>query len=110
MRIRKAMGLIELAGDEPLTGTGEADETYMGSKKYDKRRKRGKYEKEPVFGIVERGGRAKTWHVTNPVNRHKVIGKLRDNIAITADAVYTDDSRLYERMPENVQKHEIVNH
>ena len=37
MRIRKAMGLIELADDQPLTGTLEADETYMGSKKYDKR-------------------------------------------------------------------------
>jgi transposase-like protein len=37
-RIRKAMGLIETADDEPLTGTVEVDETYMGSKKYDKRR------------------------------------------------------------------------
>jgi len=110
MRIRKAMGLIELADETPLAGTVEADETYMGSKKYDKRRKRGKYEKEPVFGIVERDGRAKTWHVTNPVNRYKVIGKLEDTISIEADALYTDDSRLYERMPSNIQKHEIVNH
>ena len=38
-RIRKAMGLCELADEEPLTGTVEVDETYMGSKKYDKRRK-----------------------------------------------------------------------
>src|ERR1035438_2486881 len=53
-RIRKAMGLVELADDEPLSGTLEIDETYMGSKKYDKRRKRAKYGKEPVFGIVER--------------------------------------------------------
>jgi DNA-directed RNA polymerase subunit RPC12/RpoP len=109
-RIRKAMGLIELADDEPLAGTIEADETHMGSKKYDKRRKRGKYEKEPVFGIVERDGRAKTWHVSQPVNRYKVIDKLKDNVSINAKAVYTDDSRLYERMPANVQKHDIVNH
>src|ERR1035441_7915322 len=58
-RIRKAMGLVELADDEPLSGTLEIDETYMGSKKYDKRRKRAKYAKEPVFGIVERDGRAR---------------------------------------------------
>jgi len=32
-RIRKAMGLLELADSEPLTGTVEADETDMGSKK-----------------------------------------------------------------------------
>jgi hypothetical protein len=99
------MGLIELADEASLTGTVEADETYMGSKKYDKRRKRAKYEKEPVFGIVERDGRAKTLHVTHPVNRHKVIGKPEDTVSIEAD-----DSRLYERMPSNVQKHEIVNH
>ena len=46
-RIRKAMGLCEMADEKPLSGTVELDETYMGSKKYDKRRKRGRYEKEP---------------------------------------------------------------
>jgi transposase-like protein len=108
-RIRKAMGLCELADEEPLTGTVELDETYMGSKKYDKRRKRAKYEKEPVFGMVEREGRVKTYHVPK-VNRHHVIEKIQDNISIDASAVYTDDSRLYDRMPSNVKKHEIVNH
>jgi transposase-like protein len=108
-RIREAMSLFEQATAEPLTGTIEADETYVGAKKYDKRRKRGKYEKEPVFGMIERDGKARTFHVSR-INRHNVVGKLRDNIAITADAVYTDDSRLYDRIPENVQKHEIVNH
>lgn len=48
-RIRKAMGLIEAADDKPLTGTVEVDETYVGGK-YDKRRKRARYDKEPVFG------------------------------------------------------------
>src|SRR5712692_8301345 len=38
-RIRKAMALIEGADETPLTGTVEADETYIGGK-YDKRRKR----------------------------------------------------------------------
>jgi transposase-like protein len=55
-RIRKAMGLIETADEEPLSGTVEIDETYMGSKKYDARRKRAKYDKEPVFGMVQRDG------------------------------------------------------
>jgi transposase-like protein len=108
-RIRKAMSLLELADGEPLTGTVEADETYMGAKKYDKRRKRGPWEKEPVFGVVERDGRAKTFHLP-AVNRYHVINKLKDNIAVDASALYTDDSRLYERMPANIQKHEIVNH
>jgi len=66
-RIRQAMALIETANDEPLAGTVEVDETYIGGK-YDKRRKRAKYDKEPVVGIVARGGKAKTWHVP-AVNR-----------------------------------------
>ena len=90
-RVRKAMELVELADAEPLTGTVEADETYMGSKKYDKRRKRAKYDKEPVFGVVERDGRAKTFHVPH-VNRYHVIDKLKDNIAVDASVLYTDDS------------------
>jgi transposase-like protein len=107
-RIRKAMELIEAADYSGLTGTVEADETYIGGK-YDKRRKRGPYEKEPVFGMVERDGKARTYHVKK-VNRDNVIDKIRDNVAITADAVYTDDSHLYDRLPPNVKKHEIVNH
>lgn len=38
-RIRKAMDLIEMAEEKPLTGTVEVDETYMGSKKYDVQQK-----------------------------------------------------------------------
>jgi transposase-like protein len=95
MRIRKAMGLIELADDLPLTGTIEVDETLMGAKKYDKRRKRGPHQKEPVFGMVERDGRAKTYHMPH-LNRHTIMPKIEDEISIQADAVYTDDSKFYK--------------
>ena len=108
-RIRKAMGLADGADNqEPLAGTVEVDETYIGGK-YDKRRKRAKYDKEPVVGMVSRDGKAKTWHVS-AVNRFNVIDKIKDNISIDAPLICTDDSRLYDRMPGNVQKHEIVNH
>ncbi len=67
------------------------------------------YGVKPVFGLVERNGRAKTFHVER-VNRANVMDKIQDNVSIQADAVYTDESTLYIRMPENVQKHRIVNH
>ena len=110
-RIRKSVGLCELAGEEPLTGTVEMDETYMGSNKYDKRRKRGKYEKEPVFGMVARDGKAKIFHVPQ-MNRHSIASKITDNIAIDASAIYTGESVLYKRMHQGVDasKHAIVNH
>ena len=107
-RIREAMALYEQATIEPLTGTLEADETYMGGK-YDERRKRARYDKEPVFGIVERGGKAHTFHVAH-LNQQMVVRKLTDHIAINADALYTDDSKLYDKMPGNVAKHDTVNH
>ena len=49
-RIRKAMGLIEEATSEPPSGTVEVDETDIGGK-FDKRRKRQRWDEEPVFGI-----------------------------------------------------------
>jgi hypothetical protein len=52
-RIREAMAD---GVDGLVTGTVEADETYIGGK-FDKRRKRAKYDKEPVFGTIER----ETW-------------------------------------------------
>jgi DNA-directed RNA polymerase subunit RPC12/RpoP len=107
-RIRKAMALIEQADDKQLSGTVEVDETYIGGK-YDKRRNRQKWDKEPVFGMVERGGKAKTYHVPH-INRYHVIDEMKDNIAIDTDLVCTDESAMYKRMPDNVKKHEIVNH
>jgi hypothetical protein len=109
-RIRQAMALADLAvNGEPLTGIIEADETFIGSKKYDKRRKRAKYEKEPVFGMVERGGRARTYHLPK-LDRYNLWSKLADNISIDANALHTDDSHLYRIVPENIKKHEIVHH
>lgn len=107
-RVRKAMALIEAANEEPLAGTVEVDETYIGGK-YDARRNRARWDKEPVFGMVERGGKAKTCHVPK-INREHVIGKIKDTISIEADLVCTDDSTIYDKMPDNVKRHESVNH
>jgi hypothetical protein len=105
-RIRKAMQALNPT--DPLTGTVEVDETYIGAKRYDKRVKRGKYEKAPVFGMVERGGNVRTWAVPN-VNRFYVIDKIKEGISIEADLIVTDESQLYKRMPTDTP-HEIVNH
>ena len=38
------------------------------------------------------------------------MSKIEDNISIEADLVCTDEAQMYKRMPENIKKHEIVNH
>lgn len=109
-RIRKAMGLIEAADQEPLAGIVEADETYVGGK-YDKRRKRARYDKEPVFGIVQRDGRAKTFHM-RPVTIKNVVGKITENVSRDADGIYTDDGRFYGTAAGCIanHNHQRVNH
>ncbi len=109
-RIRKAMELIELADNTPLTGTVEADETYIGGR-YDKRRKRAKYDKFPVFGVIERDGRARTFHMPS-VTLKSVVEKIKDNVSINATAIHTDDSNLYGTTAGCIasHQHETVNH
>jgi transposase-like protein len=112
MRIRKAMGLIELAdAEEPMTGTVEIDETYMGSKKFDARRKRPRWAKEPVFGMVQRDGKARTYHMP-AVTMKGIIEKIKDNVSIDADAIYTDESNIYGTVPGCIKNHnhQKVNH
>lgn len=54
LRVRKAMALIELADEESLTDTTEADEVYLGSKTYNRGDEGPKYGKESVQGNIHR--------------------------------------------------------
>ena len=110
-RIRKAMGLVEAADDKPLTGTIEIDETYMGAKKYEARRKRARWDKEPVFGMVERDGRARAYHKPK-VTLNAIVEKIKDNVSIEADAIYSDDGQSYGTVPGCIKNHnhQKVNH
>jgi hypothetical protein len=104
-RIRKAM---EDGFDGLLTGTVEIDETYVGGR-YDKRRSRAKYDKEPVFGIVERGGKARTFHMRG-MTLKTVVEKIKANVSIEADAIHTDDGKFYGTAAGCIKshKHEVV--
>jgi len=102
-RIRRAMELVEEATQEPLDGTIEADETYVGGK-YDKRRKRARYDKEPVFGIVQRNGKARTYHMPEPTMK-KIVEKIKGDVSIEADGIYTEESRFYGTAAGCIKNH-----
>ncbi len=85
-RIRRAMSET---GGVLFTGVIEADETYVG-RKYDKRRKRAKYDKAPVFGVIERGGRVRAAHLEQ-ANRHQVFQEIKSTVAPEAK-IMTDES------------------
>lgn len=112
-RIRLAM---ESEGFEPLSGTVEVDETYMGGewKNKPKRVRKGLSPTEHwkaktmVFGMVERKGRVRAWTV--PDKSHKtLLPKLRASIHHDA-TVYTDGSEIYRHINEFFLTHSSVNH
>jgi transposase-like protein len=114
-RIRFAMA--ENPDNQPkLTGTVEADETYVGARKPRhkgtaanpiNRRGRGT-NKQPVAAVLQRGGKVRTRVVPN-VNTHNIRAMLRDNVDRSAHLI-TDEWSAYTKVGPEFASHETVNH
>jgi len=104
-RIRKAMEDTE---GSLLTGTVEVDETYVGGR-FDPRRKRARYEKPAVVGLIERGhaGRVRTMRL-NTVSKETLVGTIKDNTVPSAH-IMTDEHKGYKSVGQ-IRKHDSVNH
>lgn len=95
-----------------LSGTVEADETYVGGKPRNKgpQNKRGRgTKKQPVFGMVERGGRVRTQVVANVTSKTLkcAIREVVDNQA----RIMTDELSVYRGLgTEFSGGHEVVCH
>lgn len=113
-RIREAMAEKNPA---PMGGAGkvvELDETVVGGKEKNKRLSKrnpkniGAVGKQVVFSLVERSGRARSFHVAN------VSGKtLRPIIVQHVDrksSLMTDDAGQYRPIGTEFARHETVNH
>jgi transposase-like protein len=119
-RIREAM--IENA-DEPMGGEGEiveADETYHGVREtrrvskqrkgrpFTKAGKTGSAHKRIIVGLVERGGKVRTFHVQN-ATVETVRDILTKNVS-NKSILHTDESRLYTTMGKTFADHQTVTH
>lgn len=111
-RIREAMRSV---GFEPMGGSGiviEADETYFGDKELvTKRTRRGKSahsSKRSIVALVERGGKARTFHVDR-ADKLTVTNIVSQNIA-KESRLHTDESRLYSDAKHLVSEHESIVH
>jgi transposase-like protein len=120
-RLREAMrsgGLLP-----PIGGDGkvvEADETYFGkteeqrtgttrgNRPFKNGRSRGPANKRPVLALVERGGKARTFHVAN-ADMNTVHNLMRDNVA-KESRIHTDESNLYNLAKWRFAQHEAVKH
>lgn len=93
--------------DSPLKGIVEVDETYIRAKPWRTTRPLAYNGRaHTVVGLVERGGRAKAFHI--PSNSKHFLGKaIRGNVP-KGNKVYTDGAPAYRDLPDYL--HEYVNH
>jgi transposase len=99
----------------PLFGAVEADETYFHADptkntRLASKRKTGKryYNSQVVFGMVERGGRAKVRHVKSSGSR-SLIPEIDHNV-MPNSTFYTDEWRAYTKVALMGLAHYAVNH
>ncbi|ADV10653.1 IS1595 family transposase [Mesorhizobium ciceri] len=121
-RIREAMK-EDVASSGPLGGEGktvEADETYIGKREtprvsaqrkgrpFTKKGKGGGAQKRIVVGLVERGGKARMFHL-NDATASTVRDVLVRNVSRDT-TLYTDSSRLYTVTGGEYASHKTTNH
>jgi transposase-like protein len=90
--------------------TVEADETYIGRRRSRKGEKlpAGYAHKEKVFTLVERNGRARSYHVPQ-VNARTLRPILREQVHANTK-VFTDDAGVYKGTDKHFKEHQTVNH
>lgn len=106
-RIREAMNIEPKA---PMGGPDmvvEADETYVGGKAKN-RATRKPAPKKAVVALVERDGRARSFHVAN-VNA-KTIRPLIYTDVVRTTHLMTDESPVYTGLGREFNGHSVVNH
>ncbi len=121
-RIREAMK-EDVKSSGPIGGEGktvEADETYIGKRETPRKLSRGRIakptksgkaggaQKRIVVGLVERGGKARMFHLNDAT-----AATVRDVLVRNVDrksTLYTDSSRLYTRTGEEYAAHKTTNH
>jgi transposase-like protein len=116
-RIREGMG-ESVQG--PVGGSGqivEADETYYGrsnrgegrqTRATSRRKHKDQRPKRVVVALVERGGKAKVFHVAG-ADKETVANIVQTHVD-PASRLHTDESRLYTGADQHAATHETVHH
>jgi transposase-like protein len=106
-RIREAMRDGSLA---PMGGAGgvvEVDETFFGRKEGFEVRQ-GAWHKNAVLSLVERGGKARSFHVEK-VTKADILPIVRANLDRESH-VMTDEAATYAQLGNEFAKHDAVDH
>jgi transposase-like protein len=121
-RIREAMK-EDVKSSGPIGGEGktvEADETYIGKRETPAKLSRGRIatptksgkaggaHKRVVIGLVERGGKVRTFHI-NHATKDSVRDILVRNVSRDTNLI-TDESRLYTETGKEYASHKTTKH
>ena len=113
-RIFKQVRLMMTDDEFPLSGDVEVDEAYIHPNPAKNTRLAPKlpgkrfYDSEVIFGMVERGGRARIKHVKSSGTR-VLLPEIQKNIEQTA-VIYSDQHRSYKLLKRRGYVHEAINH
>lgn len=108
-RIREVMREGSLG--EQMGGMGrivEVDETYWGNSGKQRKGARGYAHKEKVLSLVERNGKARSFHVPD-VKASTLKPILREQIA-KETSIMTDEAGQYKGLAKDFQSHDVVCH
>ena len=106
-RLAKQIRILFVQAKNPLSGTIETDETYVGGKRKGKRGL-GAEGKTPVFGMIERQGEAIGQVI--PDTKLKTLQPIINSSIAKDSTIMTDELRSYSRVAMNGYKHETVKH
>lgn len=106
-RIAKQVRLLFTQSRNPLSGTIETDETYIGGIHKGKRGL-GAEGKTPVFGMIERQGGARSEVIPNV--RLKTLQPIINSSVVKNSTIMTDELRSYSRVKVSGYNHETVKH
>jgi transposase-like protein len=109
-RIRAAM---KEANPEPLSGTVEMDETFIGGKVRGRGWTAGWDNKEVVFGIKQRGGELRFFHAED-CKSGTLATYIKEHVSGDVDVIMTDEMMGYpmalKRAGHSVAKHRTIKH
>ena len=102
MRIREALK----QGRGKLIGVVEADETYVGGKH---RRPESFSKKQVVFGMKERGGKIRAYHVSHR-GTEVLLPTIKKHVHPNS-ILMTDEARVYTKLPKvGYKNHGMIKH
>ena len=105
-QIRKYLATVD--GNTPLSGTVEADETYVGGRRKGGKRGRGAPNKTIVFGMVEKEGDVMAKVVPN-VRRDTLHTLIEANVE-KGSTLQTDEMHSYKTIATKGYAHETIDH